>query len=160
MTRLPNSGAAGSLAALLKPEAIVLELVSRDKVAVIRELARPLIDDGTITDEQEFFSAVLRRENLESTGIGLGIAIPHARTGAVKKTALAFGLSREGVDFNSLDGKPSHVVFLIAAPEDRKTEYIMTLARVSKLLRRDEVRADLIAAQTTQDIVNIIARHE
>ncbi len=149
-----------NISELLKTENVVLELAAQEKVSVIHELAAPLLTDGTVTDEQEFFSAILRRENLESTGIGSGIAIPHARTKAVTRTALAFGRSRAGIDFSSLDGKPSHHIFLIAAPEDRKTEYIMTLARVSKLLRRDEVRAALDQAATAQDVIEVIARYE
>lgn len=145
---------------ILKPENIILNLASQEKVAVIKELAAPLLADGTVTDETEFFSAILRRENLESTGIGSGIAIPHARTRAVSRTALAFGRSDSGVDFSSLDGKPSYHIFLIAAPEDRKTEYIMTLARVSKLLRRDDVRKALDQAESADEVIETIARHE
>ena len=145
---------------LLAGNSILLQLESSDKIAAIRELARPLITSGVVTDEDMFFEAILRRENLESTGIGLGVAIPHARTPAVKRTALAFGRSEAGVDFNSLDGKPAFLVFLIAAPEDRKTEYIMTLARVSRLIRRDEARIALNRARTTEEIVSIIQQYE
>ncbi len=145
---------------LLKPEAVVLSLEQTEKIAVIRELARPLVEADIIRDEEEFFSAILRRENLESTGIGLGVAIPHARTDAVTATTLAFGRSEAGVDFNSLDGKPCHLVFLIAAPGNRKTEYIMTLARVSKLLRHEDVRAALLAARTVPEVLEAVARNE
>ncbi|OYD16860.1 PTS fructose transporter subunit IIA [candidate division WOR-3 bacterium JGI_Cruoil_03_51_56] len=145
---------------LLRKETILLEVHAKEKVEVIHELVRPLLDKGTITDEKEFFAAILRRENLESTGIGQGIAIPHARTKAVKKTALALGRSDQGVDFNSLDGNPCHLIFLIAAPEDKKTEYIMTLARISKLLRKDEVRIGLNKAKTREDILNVLTQYE
>ena len=145
---------------LLPSEAVKLELEEKDKVAVIRELARPLVDDGTITDEKTFFEAILRRENIESTGIGLGVAIPHARAAGVTRTALAFGRSETGIDFGSLDGKPCHLVFLIASPEDRKAEYIITLARVSKLLRRDDVRSELLKAASADDIAAILDRNE
>jgi PTS system fructose-specific IIC component len=97
---------------------------------------------------------------MESTGIGLGVAIPHARTRAVSSIVLAFGRSDSGVDFNSLDGKPSHLIFLIAAPEEQKTEYIMTLARLSKLLRKDEVRIGLNKAGSPDDVVRVIMQHE
>lgn len=145
---------------LLSPDAVLLDLGSGEKVAVIKELARPLIGNGTVTDEEEFFAAILRRENLESTGIGQGVAIPHARTKAVTRTALAFGRSDPGIDFSSLDGKRCHLVFLIAAPEDKKTEYIMTLARVSKLLRRDAVRIGLNKARTPDEIIALLEEHE
>ena len=145
---------------LLAREAILLQIEATDKVAVIRELAAPLIAGGLIIGPDAFFEAILRRENLESTGIGLGVAIPHARTASVTKTALAFGRSSTGVDFSSLDGKPAHLIFLIAAPEDRKTEYIMTLARISRLLRREEARTALSAAGDADGIIATIAQYE
>ena len=145
---------------LLPRSAVVLDLHSKEKFAVIDELVRPLVAAGAITEESEFVSAIVRRENMESTGIGLGVAIPHARTKAVSSIVLAFGRSDSGVDFNSLDGKPSHLIFLIAAPEEQKTEYIMTLARLSKLLRKDEVRIGLNKAGSPDEVVRVITQHE
>ena len=145
---------------LLPRSAIVLDLQSKEKFEVINELVRPLVAAGAITEESEFLSAIVRRENMESTGIGLGVAIPHARTKAVSSIVLAFGRSDTGVDFSSLDGKPSHLIFLIAAPEEQKTEYIMTLARLSKLLRKDEVRIGLNKAGSPDDVLRVIVQHE
>jgi len=145
---------------LLPRSAILLSLHSQEKFAVINELVSSLAATGAIAEESEFVSAIVRRENMESTGIGLGVAIPHARTKAVAHTVLAFGRSDSGVDFNSLDGKPSHLIFLIAAPEEQKTEYIMTLARLSKLLRKDEVRIGLNKAGSPEDVVRVIMQHE
>ncbi len=145
---------------LLPRSAIVLNLQSKEKFEVIGELVRPLVATGAITEESEFVSAIVRRENMESTGIGVGVAIPHARTKAVSSIVLAFGRSDSGVDFNSLDGKPSHLIFLIAAPEEQKTEYIMTLARLSKLLRKDEVRIGLNKAGSPDDVLRVIVQHE
>jgi PTS system fructose-specific IIC component len=145
---------------LLPRSAVKLELSSKDKKDVIAELARPLVEAGLVSDESAFLAAILRRENLESTGIGLGVAIPHARTNAVSATLLAFGRSSPGVDFSSLDGKPSHLVFLIAAPEDAKREYISTLARLSSLLRRDDVRIGLNKAQSLDDVYAVLEQNE
>jgi fructose PTS system EIIBC or EIIC component len=152
--------AAGSLAELLPRSAILLNIEAKEKFAVIQELARPLLETGAITDEAEFTSAIIRRENMESTGIGLGVAIPHARTKAVSAIVLAFGRADHGIDFASLDGKPSHLIFLIAAPETQKTEYIMTLARLSKLLRKDEVRIGLNRATTPDEVISVIQQNE
>jgi fructose-specific phosphotransferase system IIA component len=138
----------------------LLNLQSKEKFEVIKELVRPLAATGVITSESELLSAIVRRENMESTGIGLGVAIPHARTRAVSGIVLAFGRADSGVDFSSLDGKPSHLIFLIAAPEEQKTEYIMTLARLSKLLRKDEVRIGLNKAASPDDVVRVITQHE
>jgi PTS system fructose-specific IIC component len=145
---------------LLPRSAILLNIDSKEKFEVIREMVQPLIATGAVADESEFVSAIVRRENMESTGIGLGVAIPHARTTAVNSMILAFARSDAGVDFSSLDGKPSHLIFLIAAPEAQKTEYIMTLARLSRLLRRDEVRIELGRAATADDVLTVIRQHE
>jgi PTS system fructose-specific IIC component len=148
------------LSAMMVQDAIVLDLKAQDKIGVIRELAELLIGKGLISEPEEFYGAILKRENLESTGIGGGIAIPHARTKAVKQLVLAFGRSLAGVDFNSLDGRPCYDVFLIAAPEEKKSEYIATLARLSKFLRREEVRTDLSSARSAEEIIEIVKRYE
>jgi len=148
------------LSELLPRPAVLLELTTTEKTEVIRELARPLVELGFIIDENEFVAAILKRENLESTGIGMGVAIPHARTNTVRATTLAFGRSDAGVDFTSLDGKPSHLIFLIAAPEELKREYIATLARLSSLLRKDEVRIGLNRAKTVDEVFAVIEQNE
>ncbi len=145
---------------LISPDAILLELGAREKLEVIKELVQPLVASGAITDEEAFLAAIARRENLESTGIGLGVAIPHARTPAVARIVLAFGRSEAGVDFSSLDGKLSHIVFLIAAPEQQKTDYIVTLARLSKLLRREDVREALTRAETPEQVIRVVRENE
>ncbi|MEO0091480.1 MAG: PTS sugar transporter subunit IIA [candidate division WOR-3 bacterium] len=144
----------------LSPDTIILDVKSNEKIEVIKELSQILIDKNIITDTEEFFTAILKRENLESTGIGQGVAIPHARTKAVKSIALVFGRSHAGVDFSSLDGQPSHLIFLIAAPEDKKTEYIMTLARLSRLLRKDEARKNLLEAKSPEEVIQTISKYE
>ncbi|MEO0072786.1 MAG: PTS sugar transporter subunit IIA [candidate division WOR-3 bacterium] len=145
---------------LIIPNGVILDIKSTNKISVIKELSQILIDNNLITNPEEFFEAILKRENLESTGIGQGVAIPHARTKAVKNIVVVFGRSRTGIDFNSLDGKPSHIVFLIAAPEDKKTEYIIALAKLSKLLRKDEVREKLLKANSHEEVLEIIRRYE
>ncbi|MCX7784967.1 MAG: PTS sugar transporter subunit IIA [candidate division WOR-3 bacterium] len=144
----------------LSPDTIILDVKSNEKIEVIKELSQVLIDKNIITDTEEFFAAILKRENLESTGIGQGVAIPHARTKAVKNIALVFGRSLSGVDFSSLDGQPSYLIFLIAAPEDKKTEYIMTLARLSRLLRKDEARKNLLEAKSAEEVIKTISQYE
>jgi PTS system fructose-specific IIC component len=145
---------------LVVPDGIVLQVSNSEKIAVIKELAQILIDKNIVNNAEDFFSAVLRRENMESTGIGQGVAIPHARTTAVKNLAIVFGRSQSGVDFSSLDGLPSHLIFLIAAPDDKKTEYIMALAKLSKLLRKSEARHALEIAQTKEEVLQTIKNHE
>lgn len=145
---------------LLLRQAIILKLNSGEKSAVIAELTAPLVASGLVTSQEEFISSIMRRENLESTGIGYGVAIPHARTNAVQQVVIAFGRSEKGVDFSSLDGKLSHLIFLIAAPETLKREYIWTLAKLSSLLRREEVRNRLLQAETVDEVYATIEQYE
>jgi len=149
-----------NISELLSKEAILLNVKSKDKISVIRELVSLLVKQNMVLDEGELLRDILKRENLESTGIGLGIAIPHARTKAVNSLSLAFGRSKEGVDFSSIDGKPSYLIFLIAAPEEEKTKYIMALAKLSKILRKETVRKKLLEASSQEEVLEIIKNAE
>jgi fructose-specific phosphotransferase system IIA component len=145
---------------LLKPKAIMMDIDAKEKIAAIEEMVDFLVANEFVSDGKVFLKALAKRENLESTGIGDGIAIPHARTDAVTDLILAFARSQDGVDFSAIDGKPSHLIFLIAAPVDKKSEYIMALAKISRLLRRQHVRDQLRHAQNPQEILNIIKKNE
>jgi len=144
----------------LKLEAIIMEIKSKDKIAVIKELVDHMVANKFVSDGDKFLNALAKRENLESTGIGDGIAIPHARTDAVQNIILAFARSPAGVDFSSIDGKPSHLIFLIASPENKKSEYIMALAKLSRLLRKQPVREQLKKANDPEEILSIIKSNE
>ncbi len=145
---------------VLKPEAIIMKIKSREKIAVLKELVAHMVANEFVEDGEEFQKALAKRENLESTGIGDGIAIPHARTDAVKNLVLAFARSEEGVEFSAIDGKPSYLIFLIASPVDKKSEYIMALAKLSRLLRKQVVRRLLKDADSPDEILNIIKKNE
>lgn len=145
---------------ILVKEGIILDLKEKEKIEVIKKLGEKLINLGYVTYADEFFSEILKRENLESTGIGMGIAIPHARSNAVKDLVIIFGRSQNGVDFSSLDGKPAYLIFLIAGPENKKSEYLFALAKLSKLLRKDEVRIELNKAKNEDEVLTIIKKYE
>lgn len=144
----------------LKLESIIMEIKSKEKIAAIKELVGHMVANKFVSDGEKFLNALAKRENLESTGIGDGIAIPHARTDAVQELILAFARSTEGIDFSSIDGKPSYLIFLIASPESKKSEYIMALAKLSRLLRRQPVREQLKNANSPEEILNIIKKNE
>jgi fructose-specific phosphotransferase system IIA component len=144
----------------LKLEAIIMEIKAKEKIAAIDELVEHMVAKKLVRDGKEFIKALAKRENLESTGIGDGIAIPHARTDAVQDLILAFARSPEGIDFSSIDGKPSHIIFLIASPEGKKSEYIMALAKLSRLLRKHPVRELLRDAKNPKEIMDIIKKNE
>ncbi len=133
---------------------------AKDKIEAIKELVDYMVANKFVENGERFLSALAKRENLESTGIGDGIAIPHARTDAVKNLVLAFARSNTGVDFSSIDGKPSHLIFVIASPEKKKSEYIMALAKLSRLLRKQSVREQLRKADNPEEIMNIIKNNE
>jgi PTS system fructose-specific IIC component len=144
----------------LKTEAVIMEIKAREKIAAINELVAHMVDKELVQDGEEFIKALAKRENLESTGIGDGIAIPHARTNAVKDLTLAFARSPKGIDFSSVDGKPSYIIFLIASPESKKSEYILALAKLSRLLRKHAVRDLLRNAREPKEIMDIIKKNE
>jgi len=144
----------------LKLEAIMMEIKAKEKIAAINELVAHMVKHKLVNDGKEFIKALAKRENLESTGIGDGIAIPHARTNAVGDLVLAFARSPKGIDFSSIDGKPSHIIFLIASPEGKKSEYILALAKLSRLLRKHAVRDLLRQAKDPEEIMEIIKKNE
>jgi PTS system fructose-specific IIC component len=144
----------------LKSKAIVMDIKAKDKIEAINELVDHMVANKFVKDGEAFVKALAKRENLESTGIGDGIAIPHARTDSVKELVLAFARSPHGVDFSSIDGKPSYLIFLIASPEHKKSEYIMALAKLSRLLRKPTVREKLKNAQDPDEVLSVIKQNE
>jgi len=138
----------------------MMEIKAKEKIAAINELVAHMVKNKLVSDGNEFIKALAKRENLESTGIGDGIAIPHARTNAVEDLVLAFARSPKGIDFSSIDGKPSHIIFLIASPEGKKSEYILALAKLSRLLRKHAVRDLLRQAKDPEEIMDIIKKNE
>ena len=97
---------------------------------------------------------------MESTGVVEGIALPHARTEAVKDLLLVIAIVKEGLDFQSLDGKPVNIVFLIVAPEEAKKKYINVLARISRMCRQEEFRTALRESQSPAEILKIIKEYD
>jgi PTS system nitrogen regulatory IIA component len=131
----------------LSKKAVVMDLKSTKKEDVIRELVETLINAGEIEKRyrNKLIDALMTRESLGSTAIGQGIAIPHAKCDCVDKLVAAFGLSRKGVDFDSLDGELAYIFFLLVAPQDSAGPHLKALARISRLLKdkyfRDTLRA-------------------
>jgi len=107
-----------------------------------------------IADGEKFVSGILERENIISTGIGLGIAIPHTYSEAVKDLVIAVGVSRSGIsDYGSIDEKPVHFIIMVAAGSHQHREYLEILARISLLAKNEKVRNALLAAQTAADVI-------
>jgi fructose-specific phosphotransferase system IIA component len=148
------------LTSLLSPALIKLELEKTSKPEVLEELIDLLVQGQKITDKENFTKAVMDREDICSTGIGKGIAIPHSRNAAINEVAVALGRSKKGIDFDALDSQSVHLIFLLAAPLNAGSVYLKALARLSRLLRHSEFRQALIEARTKEEILKIIEERE
>jgi PTS system fructose-specific IIC component len=145
---------------LLSKDTIILKLKSKTKSEVIDELVTKLYDAGKISDKSEFKKEILKREEQFSTGVGDGVAIPHAKTSAVKTPSLAFGYSKEGIDYDSMDGQPAHIFFMIAGSESADNEHLDTLSRLSVMLMNEDFRNKVVTAKSEQELLNIIDEQE
>ena len=143
----------------LSKKAILTDIKSTKKEEVIKELVDALISAGEIEKRyrNKLIEALMTRESLGSTAIGQGIAIPHAKSDCVDKLIAAFGLSKKGVDFDSLDGELAYIFFLLVAPQDSAGPHLKALARISRLLKDKYFRDSLRACTDDKSIVKIIA---
>ncbi len=140
---------------VLKKSDIITELKHTKKDDVIKEIAEVFFKNSYIKDKGAFIKKIKEREEIESTGVGDGIAIPHARCDAVKKLRVVFARSSTGVDFSALDKKPVYLIFMISAPLGVKKEYLQVIAKVARLLRNKNYRKKLLEASSTSEIMNI-----
>ncbi|SEN58752.1 PTS system D-fructose-specific IIA component (F1P-forming), Frc family /PTS system D-fructose-specific IIB component (F1P-forming), Frc family /PTS system D-fructose-specific IIC component (F1P-forming), Frc family [Mesobacillus persicus] len=145
---------------LLTKDTILLSMKGKSKEAAIDSLVDVLAKARKIDNREDFKAAILKREEQSTTGVGDGIAIPHAKTKSVKHPAIVFGKSLEGVDYQSLDGQPAHLFFMIAAPEGANNTHLEALARLSGILMRAEVREKLMAAKSENEVIDIINSYD
>lgn len=145
---------------LLKEQSIDLKVQVADKPAALDKLVTLMAVGGNLADIEKYKSCVLAREAEGSTGIGEGIAIPHAKTDAVRAPGLAAMVVPQGVDFDSLDGEPAKLFFLIAAPDTEDNVHLDVLSRLSMLLMDDDFRAELLAAQDAKAFLQVIDKYE
>lgn len=146
----------------LVKKAIVADIKSAKKEDVIRELVDALINAGEIEkrSRNKLVEALMGREALGSTAIGQGIAIPHAKSDCVTRLIAAFGLSKKGVDFDSLDGEPAYIFFLLVAPQDSAGPHLKALARISRLLKDKYFRDSLRACVDDKAIIKILSTED
>ena len=135
----------------------VADLGEATKDAVLERMVALVSSSDAVTDHAALLTAVRERERVLSTGIGLGIAIPHAKIPGVTRFVVAVGRHATGIDFDAIDGKPVHIVVLIAGPQDAQDRYLRLLARLSGRLRQDDVRRKIMAAAAPADIVAILS---
>lgn len=141
---------------LLTRECINLNLKGQTKQEIIDEMVEILYQGGKLNDKEEYKKAILAREAQSSTGLEEGIAIPHAKTSAVKIPSIAFGLSKNGVDYESLDGEPSKLFFMIAAPANASNTHIEILSKLTTMLLDDEIREKLLKVKTPEEVISIL----
>ena len=144
----------------LSKKAITANLKASDKEGVIRELVDLLAKADEIKNKEDLIKALLTRESLGSTGIGQGIGIPHAKSANAKNLVAAFGLSHQGVNFDSLDGEPVYIFFLLIAPEESAGPHLKALARISRMLKDKYFREMLKKAKDEKEILRIIQEED
>jgi len=146
----------------LSKKAIVTDLKSTKKEDVIKELVDALVNAGEIEKRcrNKLIDALMTRESLGSTAIGQGIAIPHAKSDCVEKLVAAFGLSKKGVDFDSLDGELAFIFFLLVAPQDSAGPHLKALARISRLLKDKYFRDILRSCNDEKSVIKIISQED
>lgn len=143
---------------LFSPETITMDLKGETKDEVIQEMADLLETDGVLKDKEAYIQAIYEREKQSTTGMGMGIAIPHAKTSAVKMPRVAVGISKKGFDFNSEDGKPAHIIFMIAVTEKDQNLHLDTLAKLSGKVMHEEFREALKNAESKEKIMELLMK--
>jgi PTS system nitrogen regulatory IIA component len=137
---------------ILIREACQIDMQAQTKKEALRELSTALCEDAKTLAANELLDLLLEREKLGTTAMGDGIAIPHARVESLDRVLASFGRSRQGVDFDSVDGKPTHLFFLLVAPGREGSAHLLTLARLSRLLSKEEFRARLLDVDSIDDL--------
>ncbi|MGH7826796.1 MAG: PTS sugar transporter subunit IIA [Candidatus Binatia bacterium] len=141
-------------------EGVVTSLQSKEKNAALKEMADRLAACEPSLNAQKVFQVLLDREKISTTAIGEGVAIPHGKLPGVQRVIGIFARSPEGVDFTSLDGGPTHLFFVLMAPEDAAADHLKALARISRLLKDPAFRSQLMAGETSQEIFSMIAAED
>ncbi|MDR1474085.1 MAG: PTS sugar transporter subunit IIA [Endomicrobium sp.] len=144
----------------LSQDTIIVDLKATDKKSAIIELTEVLKDNKKIKNSEDLINIVLEREKLGSTGIGQGVAIPHGKTDLLQEQIGVLGISRKGIEFNSLDGEPVHIIFLLVGPIEVAGQHLKALSRISRLFKDKFLRQAIKEAKTTQEVVKLIQQED
>ena len=144
----------------LCPEAITIDLKAQDKKSAIAELVTMMGNANKIKNTAEIVEIVMEREKLGSTGIGQGVAIPHGKIDTVSAQIGAIGISQKGVEFNSLDGDPVYIIFLLVGPAEVAGQHLKALSRISRLFKDKFFRQALREGATVEEVVKIIQQED
>jgi fructose-specific phosphotransferase system IIA component len=156
LTDLTAVGGCMEIEELLHEDHIITHLKGQDKIQVIEELLDILVESNKVKNRETCFQDLMEREQLLSTGLENGLAVPHAKTTATDKMVVSFGLSRRGLDFTSADGKPAHFIFLVISPLDTSGPHLKVLAQISRIFKESGVGEKLLKSESRTDILKII----
>jgi len=148
------------IADFLKKESVIPELHSNSKPELVRELSQLVSNLYPNINSESLFGVLMEREKLCSTAVDAGVAIPHGKLGGISNIVAAFGRSTKGIDFESLDGNPTHLFILILAPENAAGTHLKLLARISKIFKLPDFRFRLMEAKSQEEIYEIIAEED
>ncbi len=146
-----------NLRQVFNPRTIAFSLSGTSKQAIIEELLDLLVAAGKVTNREDALKAVLERESKMSTAIQNGVAIPHAKTDAVRELVTAVAILPKGVDFESLDGKPTRIFIMTLSPKTRLGPHIQFLSAVSQSLDNESVRHTLLKAKTAEEVIAVLS---
>ncbi len=156
---MPESPQSFRLGTHLRPDRII-ELKGASKEEVLREMVEVLQDAPEVTDIEDFYRAILEREKTMSTGLGIGLALPHVKIPSVTDFVVVLGRKKEGIEFESLDKQPAKIIVLVGASQKQHKEFLLVIARIAQLFRDENVREEVLHADGPQDILGIIQRYE
>jgi fructose-specific phosphotransferase system IIA component len=148
------------LTKILQPDCMKVPLANSDKESTITELVDLLDAAGVLQDRDTVLNAVLTREKTRSTGIGSGIAIPHGKCNAVKELVMAIGITKEPIDFQSVDNRPVRIILLLVSPADQTGPHIQALARISRLMLDDNFKTKLENAESSEQAMQLLNEKE
>ena len=139
---------------------IITAVKAGSKNGVIEELVEIMVENNPSLIKDELIKVLLERERLGSTGIGDGVAIPHGKFSGIDEPIISFGRSEKGLDFDTMDGQPAHLFFLLVAPEDSASIHLKALARIAKILKNDSFRKQLMEVSTREEIYQVITHDD
>lgn len=148
------------LSEIFNKDNIIPDLKAGDKTKVLEELVDALVSTRPSIDKDSLVRILLERERLGSTGIGDGVAIPHGKFRGINEPIICFGRSQKGLDFDSMDGQPVHLFFLLVAPEDSASAHLKALARIAKILKSSSFRKTLIENSSREELYQSILKDD
>ena len=145
-----------ALVDLITEDVVKVPLTANNKPAVLREMVQILKDAGKINDFEAALSAIQKREEKQSTGLERGFAVPHGKSDTVKSLTIAIGISPQGIDFDSMDGNPAKLLFMLIAPADQSGPHVEALAEIAKLSHSQAFCSALINAKNAKEVVELL----